>query len=218
MSLTSPPRTVLDCAAVIQDAYEVEALIAEAQFRRLANKDELKDQLARNAGKRGIAIVRKVLDLPGGPRRTRSKGERAFLRLLREEKIDGYETNSKAFGPELDFVWAYVAVRCRGGRLGRSLRKRRVRAGSTKDRRTSSTRHRSDASNGTSDRRGPHWRSHAPARRFGASKSPAMKSSGRLRAAMSGTTLPSIRKLRGFGDCDEGFGSGLVALGLFLGG
>ncbi|HYH61062.1 MAG TPA: DUF559 domain-containing protein, partial [Solirubrobacterales bacterium] len=35
----------------------------------------------------------------------RSKGERAFLRLLRDENIDGYETNSKAFGPELDFVW-----------------------------------------------------------------------------------------------------------------
>jgi hypothetical protein len=79
MSLTSPPRTVLDCAAVIQDAYEVEALIAEAQFRRLANKNEMEDQVARNPGKRGIAVVRKVLDLSGGPRRTRSKGERAFF-------------------------------------------------------------------------------------------------------------------------------------------
>jgi len=105
MSLTSPPRTVLDLAGVVQDAYEVEALLAEAQFRRLANKDEMEDQLSRNRGKRGIAVVRHVLDLPGGPRRTRSKGERAFLRLLREERIDGYETNSKAFGPELDFVW-----------------------------------------------------------------------------------------------------------------
>jgi len=41
MSLTSPPRTVLDCAAVLEDAYEVEALIAEAQFRRLANRSEM---------------------------------------------------------------------------------------------------------------------------------------------------------------------------------
>lgn len=106
MRLTSPPRTVLDCASTIEDAYEVESLIADAKFRRLASEIEMKDQLARNPGRRGITVVRKVLDLPDGPRRTRSKGERAFLRLLRKEGINGYETNSNVFGPELDFVWS----------------------------------------------------------------------------------------------------------------
>ena len=105
LRVTSPPRTVLDCSAALGDPYEVEALVAEARFRRLASEAEIADQLARNPGKRGVSVVRKVLDLPGGPRRTRSTGERAFLRLLREAKISGYETNSKAFGPELDFVW-----------------------------------------------------------------------------------------------------------------
>jgi very-short-patch-repair endonuclease len=106
MRLTSPPRTVLDCAALIDDDYEYEALVGEMKYRGLANEEELTEQVRRNPRKRGVPRLSRVLALPGGPRRTRSKGERAFLRLLREEGFNGYETNSKAFGPELDFVWA----------------------------------------------------------------------------------------------------------------
>ena len=106
MRVTSPPRTVLDCAALIDDDYEYEALVGEMKYRGLANEGELKEQVRRNPRKRGVPRLRRVLALPDGPRRTRSKGERAFLRLLRGEGISGYETNSKAFGPELDFVWA----------------------------------------------------------------------------------------------------------------
>ncbi len=105
MRVTSPPRTVLDCAALIDDDYAYEALVGEMKFRGLANEGELEAQVSRNPGKRGVPRLRRVLALPGGPRRTRSEGERAFLRLLRENGINGYETNSKAFGPELDFVW-----------------------------------------------------------------------------------------------------------------
>jgi very-short-patch-repair endonuclease len=105
MRVTSPPRTVLDCAALYEDDYEYEALVAEAGFRRLAGDTELRGQIERNPGKRGMARLKRVLDLPGGPRRTLSAGERAFLRLLREEGFEGYDTNSKVFGPRLDFVW-----------------------------------------------------------------------------------------------------------------
>jgi very-short-patch-repair endonuclease len=105
LRVTSPPRTVLDCARLYQDDYEYEALVAEAKFRGLASELELEQQLELNPGKRGSPRLRRVLELPGGPRRTRSGGERAFLSLLRGEQIEGYETNSKAFGPELDFVW-----------------------------------------------------------------------------------------------------------------
>lgn len=105
LRVTSPPRTVFDCAQLYDDDYEFEALVGEAKYRGLAGESELERQLERNPRKRGSARLRRVLDLPGGPRRTRSKGERAFLCLLREEKVVGFETNSKVFGPELDFVW-----------------------------------------------------------------------------------------------------------------
>jgi len=101
-----PASHRLGLCPAYEDDYEYEALVAEAKFRGLAGEDELERQLERNPRKRGSARLRRVLDLPGGPHRTRSTGERAFLRLLREEDFVGYETNSKVFGPELDFVWA----------------------------------------------------------------------------------------------------------------
>jgi len=90
----------------MDDDYEYEALVGEMKYCGLADEGELEEQVRRNLRKRGVPRLRRVPALQGGPRRTRSKGERAFLRLLREEGIEGYETNSKAFGPELDFVWA----------------------------------------------------------------------------------------------------------------
>lgn len=103
--LTSPPRTVLDCSILFTDEYELEAFVAEANFTGLARFTEIATQVRRNEGKHGLRPLRRVLDLPGGPRRTLSQGERAFLRLLRTERIEGWDTNSKVFGPRLDFVW-----------------------------------------------------------------------------------------------------------------
>ena len=105
MCLTSPPRTILDCAALLADPYELERLIAEANYRKIASEAELRDQLERNPGKRGTRKLRTILNLPGGPRRTRSPAERGLLRLLRERRIDGYETNAKIAGYEVDFLW-----------------------------------------------------------------------------------------------------------------
>ncbi len=105
MALTSPPRTILDCAALISDPYELERMVAEASYRRRASEAELRDQLERNRKKRGVRALRAVLDLPGGPRRTRSPGERALLRLLRERGIEGYDVNATIAGFEVDFLW-----------------------------------------------------------------------------------------------------------------
>lgn len=104
MPVTSPPRTILDMATLL-DPYELEALVAEAHFRRRAREAELRDQLERNPGRRGIRRLTHVLDLPGGPRRTRSPAERDLLRLLREHRIEGYETNVRVHGYEVDFLW-----------------------------------------------------------------------------------------------------------------
>jgi hypothetical protein len=82
MPLTSPPRTILDLAGEL-GSEDLERLVAEANYRRLASALELRDQLERNPGKRGNATLRIVLDVPGGPARTRSPAERQMLRLLR---------------------------------------------------------------------------------------------------------------------------------------
>ena len=84
---------------------ELERVVAEAHYRRIASDAELRDQLARNPGKPGVRALRAVLDLPEGPRRTRSPCEQALLRLLRARRITGYETNANVAGHEVDFLW-----------------------------------------------------------------------------------------------------------------
>jgi very-short-patch-repair endonuclease len=91
--------------AAFVDSYELERLVAEANYRRLASETELRDQLTRSPGKHGAARLGRVLDLPGGPRRTRSRGERWFLRALRDRGIESYEVNGRIHGYEVDFLW-----------------------------------------------------------------------------------------------------------------
>lgn len=105
MPLVSPPRAILDCASLLSDAYELESLVAEGAHRRLARLAELRDQVDRNPGRPGVAALRQVLDLPGGPQRTRSKGERALLRVLRRHGIGDFEANARVAGYEVDFLW-----------------------------------------------------------------------------------------------------------------
>jgi very-short-patch-repair endonuclease len=111
LALTCPPRTILDLAAELEAGGgcerlgELERLVAEANYRRLASEAELRDHLCRNLRRHGAAALRVVLDLPGGPRHTRSQAEKSMLRLLRRNGITGYETNARIHGYELDFLW-----------------------------------------------------------------------------------------------------------------
>jgi very-short-patch-repair endonuclease len=107
--VTSPPRTILDLSSLI-DAEQLESVAAEAAYRGLASETELRDQVAGNEGKRGVAKLRHVLNLPGGPQRTRSQGERAMLRLLRKARITGYEANARMHGYEIDLLWRNAGV------------------------------------------------------------------------------------------------------------
>ena len=79
--------------------------MAEASYRGLASEVELRAQIDGNEGRRGVAKLRRVLDLPDGPRRTRSPAERQILRLLRRAGISGFETNARLHGYEVDLVW-----------------------------------------------------------------------------------------------------------------
>jgi very-short-patch-repair endonuclease len=109
LAVTSPPRTILDLAPLL-DQEELERVIAEAAFRGVASEAELNAQVDGNEGKRGVAKLRRVLDLPGGAKRTRSRGERAMLRLLRRSGITGFETNARLHGYEVDFLWRKLGV------------------------------------------------------------------------------------------------------------
>jgi very-short-patch-repair endonuclease len=57
-----------------------------------------------------VAKLRRVLDLPGGAKPTRSLGEHAMVRLLRRAGIDGLEANARIHGYEGDFLWRGAGV------------------------------------------------------------------------------------------------------------
>jgi very-short-patch-repair endonuclease len=109
MWLTSPPRTIIDLASRLGPNL-LERVVAEAQYRRLATESELSDLLRRHTGKRGIGVVRTILDRPGGARRTRSPAERQMLHLLRRTGVTGYETNARIHGYEVDLLWRELGV------------------------------------------------------------------------------------------------------------
>ena len=115
LRLTSPPRTILDLSLSLTQE-ELERFVAEAAYRKLASEAELRAQIDGNEGKRGVAPLRRVLDLPGGPRRTRSPAERTMLNLLRRTGITGFEMNARIHGYEVDLLWrdARLAVEVDG--------------------------------------------------------------------------------------------------------
>jgi very-short-patch-repair endonuclease len=104
LALTSPARTLLDLAGTYEEA-ELERIVAEAHYRNLAREPELRTQLARHPHRPGNRALRTILELPGGPQRTRSAGERALLALLRRAGIAGFECNARVHGYEVDFLW-----------------------------------------------------------------------------------------------------------------
>ncbi|HEX3263341.1 MAG TPA: DUF559 domain-containing protein [Solirubrobacterales bacterium] len=91
--------------ALALDQEELERVVGEASYRRLASEAELRAQVDGNEGRRGVRKLRRVLDLPGGPRRTRSPAERMMLRLLRRAGLTGYEVNARVHGYEVDLLW-----------------------------------------------------------------------------------------------------------------
>ena len=108
LAVMSPSRTILDCAALLADRYALESMVGEAAYRHLASLSELEGQLERNRGRPGTSALREVLALPGGPQRTRSSGERQFLRILRRNGFRGFEVNSRIHGWEVDFLWREI--------------------------------------------------------------------------------------------------------------
>ncbi|MFL5870052.1 MAG: DUF559 domain-containing protein [Solirubrobacterales bacterium] len=102
LALTSPPRTILDLAAIYDD---LENLVAEAHYRRLASENELRLQLEQNPHKPGVPRLKAILDLPGGPQRARSPAERDLIGRLRQAGITGFEANARIHGYEVDLLF-----------------------------------------------------------------------------------------------------------------
>jgi very-short-patch-repair endonuclease len=102
--ITSPPRTLLDAAGVL-DPTRLERAVAEAGVRRLASRSEMLVQLDRYPARPGAGALRELLDREGGPKLTRSEAERKLLELLRAARLPSPRANVKIGRYEVDLLW-----------------------------------------------------------------------------------------------------------------
>ena len=101
---TSAARTVIDVAATASYE-EAERLIAEAYALKLTGEQQILAAADRASNRAGVARIRAILGQPGGPRRTRSDGERALLRLIRAARLPVPATDVPLLGFTADFLW-----------------------------------------------------------------------------------------------------------------
>jgi very-short-patch-repair endonuclease len=102
--ITAPARTLIDFASTT-GAGETECAIAEAFALELVTQRELIAATIRAPYRAGVAQVKAILGLDGGPSRTRSGGERAMLRLIRAAHLPAPRTNYVVAGFTADFCW-----------------------------------------------------------------------------------------------------------------
>lgn len=107
--ITSPARTAIDYASTSSYG-EAERAIAEAFALKLVTEPQLLGAMDRAPHRAGVAQVRAILGQPGGPRRTRSDGERAMLELIRAAKLPVPLTNHPVAGFNADFFWPEVGL------------------------------------------------------------------------------------------------------------
>jgi very-short-patch-repair endonuclease len=99
--VTSPARTVLDNA---RDP-DLEELLANALAANLVTARQLNLGIAECPSRRGVRRLHRILNQPGGPRRTRSWGERRLLALIRQAGLPVPLTNRMVNGYQVDAVW-----------------------------------------------------------------------------------------------------------------
>ncbi len=103
--VTTPPRTLLDLAAVFS-APKLESAVALAEKNRLIDIDDLEEVAARGPGWRGVKKLRRILEVWNGEStQTRSELEDRFLTFCREEGVAVPSVNVLVAGHEVDCLW-----------------------------------------------------------------------------------------------------------------
>jgi very-short-patch-repair endonuclease len=102
--VSSPARAVLEISATAS-ARELARAIDEGLARRLFTPRELDEVLARNRPCRGAARLVAILGDPTATAVSRSKREKALLRLIRDAGLPMPETNVPFGRFNLDFYW-----------------------------------------------------------------------------------------------------------------
>lgn len=104
IAVTTLARTIFGLASV-SGARELRQTLARAARERETILDEVKALIARYPGRRGVRVLRGLLEGGKPPVFTRSEAEERFLTLIRRTGLPHPEVNTRVEGCEVDFLW-----------------------------------------------------------------------------------------------------------------
>jgi predicted transcriptional regulator of viral defense system/very-short-patch-repair endonuclease len=107
--ITTPGRTIVDVAGTL-GSRELELASAPAERERLIGSAELDGLPSRYARRRGMAMLRSLIEQPTGPDFTESEAERTCLRLLHVAGLPRPHTNVTVGPYRLDLFWPEEGV------------------------------------------------------------------------------------------------------------
>jgi very-short-patch-repair endonuclease len=99
---TTPERTLLDLAEILPLGDLVRAL-GEAEYRRIAGTERLRQVIAGAPGRHGSASLAGLIQ--DGPAPTHSHLEDEFLALVRHAGLPEPRINTRVNGHQVDFLW-----------------------------------------------------------------------------------------------------------------
>lgn len=102
--VTSVARTLLDVAEIVEP-WRLERAIEQAELMGLFDLRAIDSLIARSTGRRGVTLLRGVLEEYRPPPVTRSELERWFLELCRDAGLPPPAVNSFIAGFEVDIAW-----------------------------------------------------------------------------------------------------------------
>jgi very-short-patch-repair endonuclease len=101
--VSSPSRVCLEVAATSPS--DLPSVIDEGLGKRLLSKREVEEVLARHRGQRGAARLAAILGDESAMTITRSKAEKAMLKLIRDARLPLPEVNVRLGPYKPDFMW-----------------------------------------------------------------------------------------------------------------
>lgn len=119
--VTTIHRLFVDLSDVLI-AHELTAVIHEAAFRGRFVESAVRDSMRRANGRHNLHVLERAIDLyNAGSAGLKSRGERAFLKLVVRHGIPEPLVNTHLFGFEVDFHWPErkLVVEVDGGGHGR---------------------------------------------------------------------------------------------------
>ncbi len=102
--ISSPARAVLEVAATAT-ADQLADVVNEGHGLRLFTPRELEAVVRRNRGRRGAAKLAEVLGDEDAMTITRSRAEKAFLKLIRDARLPAPDVNQRLGRYSPDFMW-----------------------------------------------------------------------------------------------------------------